>query len=207
MSHNENQEASPELSGKTDEEIIALYQQGATEAFKALVERYTHPLYNFTARIGNRNNASDIVQETFIKVWKNLDRFNGRKASFKTWVFTIARNTATDHLRKKRSLLFSDIEKQGADSRDSLTDLSLENIPDDQVLPDAALQILEEKTSDKEFLDDLLKNISPAYREILVLHYQEELTFDEISKVLKKPLNTVKSGHRRALMELRKRIA
>jgi len=182
----------------TDEEIIARYKEGDQEAFKGLINRYISPLYNFIARLTNRNDASDIVQETFIKVWKNLNRFDGRKASFKTWIFTIGRNTTTDFLRKKYSLLFSDIEKDNDEDINSFA----ENIPDEQILPDIAL----EKLQDKEFLNDVLNKLKSSYREVLILHYQEEMTFDEIGKILNKPLNTVKSQYRRAIVELRKKL-
>ena len=102
---------------ETDEEIILLYKNGDPEAFKELINRYTSPLYNFTARLTNRNDASDIVQEIFIKVWKNIEHFDPSKASFKTWIFTIAKNTTTDFLRKKKSLLFSDIEKDNDEDK------------------------------------------------------------------------------------------
>ncbi len=182
----------------TDEEIVVLYKNGDKEAFKGLINRYATPLYNFTARITNKNDASDIVQEVFIKTWKNINRFDKRKASFKTWIFTIAKNTATDFLRKKRNLLFSDIENSNENANSFI-----ENIPDGQMLPDVAL----EKLQDKEFLNDVLNKLSPSYREILVLHYQEEMTFDEIGKILDKPLNTVKSQHRRAIIELQKMLS
>ena len=77
-----------------------------------------------------------------------------------------------------------------------------ENIPDKDLLPDEALQKLE----DSQFLNEILEKIRPDYREILVLHYQEEMTFAEIGKILTKPLNTVKSQHRRAILELRKML-
>jgi len=179
----------------TDEEIIARYKEGDQEAFKDLINKYISPLYNFTARITNRNDASDIVQETFIKVWKSLNRFDVKKASFKTWIFTIGRNTATDFLRKKRNLLFSDVEKDTDEDINSFA----ENIPDEQILPDVAL----EKLQDKEFLNEVLNELKPNYREVLILHYQEEMTFDEIGKILNKPLNTVKSQYRRAMEQLR----
>jgi RNA polymerase sigma-70 factor (ECF subfamily) len=191
----------------TDEEIILSYKNGEREAFKKLIGRYTGPLYNFVARLAGKNNAPDIAQEIFIKVWKNLNRFDENKASFKTWIFTIAKNTATDFLRKKKSLLFSDLDKPVrqdlADNENSFA----ENIPDEDLLPDETLQKLEEKTADEKFLNDLLAKLRPVYQEILSLHYQEEMTFEEIGKVLAKPLNTVKSSHRRALLELRKIIS
>jgi len=180
---------------ENDEEIILSYKNGNQEAFKDLINRYSSPIYNFTARITNQNDANDIVQEIFIKVWKNISRFDEKKASFKTWIFTIARNTATDFLRKKRNLLFSDIEDADKEDISSFE----ENIPDQALLPDEALQKLE----DKEFLDKILGKLRIDYKEILILHYQEEMTFEEISKILNKPLNTIKSQCRRAIIKLR----
>ena len=188
---------------KSDEEIILLYKNGEEEAFKELINRYTSPIYNFVARLANRNDASDIVQETFIKVWKNLNRFDDTKASFKTWIFTIAKNTVTDFLRKKKSLLFTDLEKDTEEDINSFA----ENIPDEDLLPDSALQKLQEKEADKKFLNNLLENLHPNYQEVLTLRYQEEMTFEEIGKILNKSLNTVKSQHRRAIIELRRIIS
>ena len=91
---------------KNDEERITLYKSGNEEVFRELINKYTSPLFNFTARLTDKNNASDIVQETFIKVWKNINKFDINKASFKTWIFTVAKNTATDFLRKKRIYFF-----------------------------------------------------------------------------------------------------
>jgi RNA polymerase sigma-70 factor, ECF subfamily len=160
------------------------------------VERYASPLYNFTARLSNRNDASDIVQESFIKAWKNIHRFNPAKASFKTWIFTIAKNTTTDFLRKRKSILFTDMEREVDDVATSFA----ENIPDESLLPDDSLQ----KLQDVEFLNNTLEKLRIEYREVLILHYQEEMTFEEIGEILGKPLNTVKSQHRRAILELRK---
>jgi RNA polymerase sigma-70 factor (ECF subfamily) len=186
------------LPDKNDEEIILLYKNGDREAFRVLINRYTSPLYNFTARLTNRNDAPDIVQEIFIKAWKNIGHFDSLKASFKTWIFTIAKNATTDFLRKKKSLLFSDMEKDSEDINSFA-----ENIPDEGLLPDRVLQ----KLQDSQFLDKVLKKLPPNYREVLLFHYQEEMTFEEIGKILDKPLNTVKSQHHRAILELRKIIS
>ncbi|MFA5095492.1 MAG: sigma-70 family RNA polymerase sigma factor [Candidatus Paceibacterota bacterium] len=190
------------LFNEDDEEIIALYKNGDQEAFKGLISRYSSPLYNFTARLTDKNNASDVVQETFIKVWKNLHKFDPSKASFKTWIFTIAKNTATDFLRKKKSLSFSDMEESiNKDGSENINSFS-ENIPDEELIPDEALQ----KLQDSMLLNKVLDKLPIHYKTILVLHYQEDMTFDEIGKVLDKPLNTVKSQHHRAIVLLRKMI-
>src|SRR3989338_489302 len=181
---------------ETDEEIIILYKNGNQEAFRNLINRYTLPLYNFVARIINQNDAPDIIQETFIKVWKNIDRFDAEKASFKTLIFTITKNTAMDFLRKKKILLFKDMENNNREKEGSFE----ENILDEDTLPDEAL----EKLQDREFLNAALKKLSTNENEILVLYYQEEMTFNQISKILNKSLNTVKSQRHRALIKLRK---
>src|SRR5258708_5195174 len=123
-------------SHETDEEIIESYKNGNPQAFKDLIYRYTSPLYNFAARMTNRNDVPDIVQEIFIKVWKNIHRFDPTRASFKTWIFTIGRNTVTDFLRKKKNLLFSDIENNNNTDENSHSSFSGENIPDENLLPD-----------------------------------------------------------------------
>jgi RNA polymerase sigma-70 factor (ECF subfamily) len=75
-----------------------------------------------------------------------------------------------------------------------------ENIPDENLLPDEALQ----KLQDSELLNKILDQIPIHYKTIMILHYQEDMTFDEIGKVLGKSLNTVKSQHRRAIILIRK---
>ena len=177
---------------KSDNEIIELYKNGEKEALKYLIERYASPIFNFVAHLTNRNDAPDIVQDIFIKTWKNIKRYDSKKASFKTWIFTIARNSVTDFWRKKKNILFTEIEESFS-----------ENIPDENLLPDEVLQKLE----DAELLNKTLEKLRPDYREVLVLYYQEEMTFEEIGGILSKPTNTVKSQHRRAIIELRKLIS
>jgi len=184
------------LINESDNEIIASYKSGNQEAFKDLLNRYTSPIYNFVVHSLNKNDAPDIVQEIFIKVWKNLHKFNPSKASFKTWIFVIAKNSTTDFLRKKRNILFSDLNKIATQDLDETFE---EKIPAVDLLPDEALQ----KLQDSEFLNKTLEKLPKNYQEILVLHYQEELTFEDIGKILNKPLNTVKSSHRRAILELK----
>ncbi|MEI6581041.1 MAG: RNA polymerase sigma factor [bacterium] len=183
-------------SARTDEEIINLYKNGDKEVFKELINKYTPSLFNFTARLVGKDFAPDIVQEIFIKIWKKIDNFDFKKSSFKTWIFIIAKNTALDFMRKRRSINFSYLENEDENSTFS------ETIKDEELLPDEALQ----KLQDKDFLNNLLEKLSIEYKTILTLHYQEEMTFEEISKVLKKPLNTVKSNHFRAIIKLRKML-
>jgi RNA polymerase sigma-70 factor (ECF subfamily) len=164
-----------------------------------ILSRYLKSVFNYVFRIvGDKSETEDIVQEAFVKVWKNLKKFNPEN-NFKTWLFTIARNTAIDQLRKRKNISFSQI--------DSLTDGEDEknfqgNVVDIEPLPD---EIFMRKELNEE-LENALSKIRLDFREIIFLHYMEDLTFEEISGIVDKPLNTVKSHHLRALATLRKII-
>ncbi len=177
---------------QNDEDLVAYYLAGDADAFSALIFRYSEHIYNFVRKLGAKSEATDITQEVFIKVWDNLKKFD-RKKSFKTWLFTIARNTTTDFLRKQKNLLFSDIENnpQGEGS--------MEDIPDPEPLPIELLQ----KVEDAKHLEEVLLELDTKAREVLALYYQAEMTFAQIGEILNQPLNTVKSIHRRAIIRLR----
>ncbi len=147
------------------------------ETMEILVQKHLRQVYNFAFRLTrDRETAEDIAQETFVKVWKNLKKYNPEK-NFKTWLLAIAKNTALDYLRKKKTVSISDFD----------------DFADRPFLAE-----------DKNIFDNLLKKISPLYREIILLRYNDRLTFEEIGRILSRPLNTVKSQHRRALMHLKK---
>ena len=177
---------------KTDVQLVQEILLDTQGSFEELVSRYTKPLYNFTFRLThNVQAAEDLVQETFIKVWKNLDKYD-QKQNFRGWIFTIARNTTTDYLRKKKTVPFSVLSKDD----DHLFE---DYVSDATPLPDETLSTLE----DTESLEKILATLPIDYQIVLLLHYQEGLTFEEIGNVVDKPPNTVKSWHRRALAALR----
>ena len=192
---------------KSDAQLVAESILETQGSFDELVHRYTKPVYNFTYRLcGNSQTAEDCTQEPFIKVWKNLDKYDSGQ-NFRAWIFTIARNTVTDSLRKKFTIPFSNLSFKGGMGAGSSSGHDGTHAPaieesfaDTEPVPEELIAKLE----DAELLTKLLETLSPDYKAVLLLHYQEELTFDEIGKVLGKPLNTVKSWHRRALEELRK---
>ena len=182
---------------KTDEELIAEYLKGNEESFKELLTRYTKPLYFFAYRMTGKPDASeDIVQDTCLKVWKTISKYKTGNNTFKSWIFTIARNTVIDYLRKKRMPVVSDFDME--DGRNYL----METVSDTETIPESLI----EKAEQKNMLNDALQHLSQTEREILTLHYQEEMTFDTIGEALNKPPNTVKSTHRRALTKLQKYI-
>jgi RNA polymerase sigma-70 factor, ECF subfamily len=173
--------------------MAGVYNKG----MQPLINQHLKSVYNYVYRIINdKNEAEDITQETFLKAWKSFKKFDPNK-NFKTWLFTIARNTTFDYLRKRKNISFSRLDAPEGEGGSFS-----ETIPDIEPLPD---EMFERKELGKE-VEKALSQIRQDFREIILLHYTEELTFDEISEVVGKPLNTVKSQHRRALSAIRKII-
>jgi RNA polymerase sigma-70 factor (ECF subfamily) len=178
-----------------DIKLIELYILGDDNALKEIINKYTPQVYNFVRHFIGGDEANDVTQEVFIKIWKNLKKFNKDKSSFKTWIFVVARNTVIDFTRKRKNIPFSSLDDE--------ENIFEENIKDEILLPDEALQ----KLQDADFLNSMLEKLSEQYKLILILHYQEEMTFREIAEILKKPLNTVKNYHFRAIKQLKDMIA
>ncbi len=183
----------------SDRALVEAYREGDEGGFAALVERHLSMTYKFTYRyLQNADDTNDVVQEVFLKAWKHLQRFDVER-NFRTWLFTIAKNTAFDFMKKKRPVLFSKIE-EGNNDLDAFLAPYLASFGAD--LPDAAL----EKKQVKERLEGVLAGLSPAYRTVLTLRYVEHMKFREIAELLAEPIDTVKSKHRRALLALQKEL-
>ena len=179
---------------KTDAELVADYISGDESALLLLIERHVRPVYNFIYRFtGNRQDTDDITQEGFVKMWKKINTYKPDK-KIRTWLFSIARNASIDWLRKKKNFVFSDFERE--DENDSF----IENLTDPTPLPEELIEQAE-KTN---LLSHVLMQLPPFYREVLLLKYYQHFTFEEISKILEKSMNTVKSQHRRGLLLLLK---
>jgi len=179
----------------TDQELIERHREGDASAFPLLMKSYLKPIYRFAFQYArDRASAEDIAQETFIKVWKHLDRFD-REKKFKTWIFAIAKNTAYDFLKKKKAFPFSSFEDDDGNN-------PIETIDDESLLPDA----LYEKKEIALMLAQALEKIPPPNRAILTLRYLEDLSLEEISEILNEPYNTIKSRHGRALKSLKKAL-
>lgn len=164
---------------------------------EVIVKAYLKPVYGFVCRLsGDVNEADDITQDVFLKVWKNLDRYNP-KQDFKIWLFAIARNTTIDWLRRKRPLLFSSL------NRNEEVDDFADNLVDNEPLPAK----LFEQAELAQILTTALAKLSFDQRTVILLHIEQELTFESIAKIVRRPLNTVKSQYRRGLLALRQILA
>ncbi len=183
---------------RSDEELIAAYLAGEETAFGELTNRHLRGVYSFALRlVGDASAAEDISQETFLKAWKSLKKYDVHSSKFKTWLLRIARNTAIDYLRKKKHVPLSAFENEAG------SNVLAETIADTEEL---APQILE-RLDDARELHATLEELNPKHREILLLYYTNDCTFEEIAAMLGEPTNTVKSRHRRALAALKGLIA
>jgi len=182
------------MANDSDQILIKKYLQGDEKSLEVLIHRYLKPIYSFAYQYtGNSQEAEDITQEIFVKVWRNLKKFD-RDRSFKTWIFSIAKNTAIDFLKKKKAVSFSEFQNENGENA------LLEKFADSSLLPNELLE-------QKDIIGALAKAINkllPKYRKTLLLRHDDNLTFREIAESLGEPLNTVKSRHRRGLILLRK---
>lgn len=178
----------------SDRELIERYRSGEERALAFLFQRYVSSIYRFIYRmVGDRAVAEDLVQETFVKAWKKLSSFDASR-SFKAWLFTIAKNSALDELRKKHPIAFSLWKNEEDDEPFS------DSLVDDQPLMDEVLQIQE----DHQLLSKALDELSPPIKSLVLMRAEEDLTFQEIADVHRESLNTVKSRYRRAIIALQK---
>jgi RNA polymerase sigma factor (sigma-70 family) len=175
--------------------LIRRYHAGEQGAFDELVANHLDAVYSFVARyVGGNDEAEDIVQDVFIKVWKNLRRFDLNR-NFRTWLFTIAKNTALDWLKKKKAVHFSELAS-GDESGPSFEEM----LPSEDLLPSE----LFDQSLSHDVLATALATLPPDYRAVVLLRLDSQLTFREIAETLDKPLNTVKSHYRRAVSLLRR---
>lgn len=178
----------------TDTQLILESIAGKDESYAELVSRHLSGVYKFAYRyVRDAADAEDVAQETFLRAWKHLKKFDTTK-NLRTWLFTIAKNTALDMLKKKKPLAFSKITEAESELESFLA-------------PYVATGELAEVTLDRKFLkgdiDAALAKLPPAYRAVLALRYNEYLKFREIAATLGEPIDTVKSKHRRGLALLR----
>ena len=180
-----------------DEEIIVLILKGKEQLYSELVLRYQNRLfstiYHYTR---DYEDAKDLAQEIFIKVYNNLHKYNN-KASFSTWFYRIAVNSCIDWTRKRRLVTVSTFE---TDENEEIH--ILEHISDDTPSPEDVLLKEEYKTTIKNIVMDLPE----IYKTVVILYYYEDFSPREISDILNIPKKTIDSRLYRARDILKSRI-
>jgi len=168
----------------SDHELMDRAAGGDAQAFRLLFERYKVPIYSYLYSIvHDRQVAEELAQETFLRVFRSRNEYS-RGAKFSTWLWTIARNGAIDHLRKKKEQLSDAMEEfSGGDLQD--------------VEPTDAETLLVEKAN-QEQLEACLKGLPESQREAMALRIFSELSYEEISESVKATVAAVKSVLHRA---------
>jgi RNA polymerase sigma-70 factor, ECF subfamily len=164
-----------------------------------LIVRYQHRLLRYLLYLtSNREQAEDLFQEVWMRVLVRGGQFNG-KARFDTWLFTVARNLVID-LRRKRTMASLDemFEASGDDDRPSGIEIAADSpSPFDQCA----------SGEDRARLAAALLEMEPLYREVLVLRFHEDLSLEEIAKVTRAPLSTIKSRLYRGLASMKPKLS
>ncbi len=171
---------------KDQENIIARAQRGDADAFEQLVIAYRDQVFRLALRMcGNEADADEVAQEAFLSAWKALPNFRG-DSRFSTWLYQLTSHAAIDLMRReKRQIVAEDITDVGA--------------PD----PAPGPQQQAEQSETRQAVRDAMAQLSPEYRQIVVLRFLQELSYEEIGAVLKLPPGTVKSRLNRAKSQLK----
>ena len=185
-----------------DLDVLEAFRAGREDAFDALVQRHQGRIFRLGCRLlGDRDAALDAAQETFVKAWRALPRFEG-KARFSTWLTRIAINQCRNELRKRGTVKHTQPASLSEPAAGS--DRARE-----QLLPGATPEprAFLEGQETRQALRDAMAALTPDAREVLVLKEVEALSYEGIAEILALPVGTVRSRLHRARAELRERIA
>ena len=188
-------------SNYTDEELVIEFNINRTEkAFEILMKRYKNSLLNYVFRfLGDYELGADIVQETFIRVFRSLESYNG-KAKFSTWIYTIAINLSrTEFQRRKRYSMLSIHDSSLVEQNDEGNSFE-HQIEDNRYRPD---KMVEDKNIEESIQKALLL-ISDTNRELIILRDVQGMSYEEIADIMNLPLGTVKSRINRGREQLQK---
>lgn len=181
------------------DDLLAGLQARREDAYETLIARFEHPIYNLVLRLLNdQADASDVVQEVFLKVFRNVGAFRGQ-SSIKTWIYRIAVNEAYNHRRwfgrhRKQEIGLEPEEDGSPALRDSLSDPG--RSPYDWALNEERHVMIEQA----------LKDVNPAFRAAVVLRDIDDLSYEEIAEILQISMGTVKSRILRGRESLRKSL-
>lgn len=178
----------------TDNELLKEIQKGELDKYSEVIQRYQGKLFAYLYRlIGDREEAEDLLQDVFIKVFKNLNNYDAER-KFSSWIYRIAHNEAVNHIKRKYLKKFISWEDV-VSSKDKL-ETSVEDSPDSSWM---------RRETVKE-VDEAINKLPIKYRQVLVLRYYSDKSYEEIGEILKKPVNTVGTLINRAKKKLYEEI-
>ncbi len=173
----------------SDSTLVEMVLGGDSKAFEYLFNRYRGSIQQLYLQRtgGNAEDADDLLQETFIKVYLNLHRYDN-SYTFGQWIYAIARNTFVDFMRKRRDDLSIDVipsENYAASTSSTLT-------PEESII----------NSQQKTQLEQFLERMPPRYRKLVELRFFRELSYEEIAEQMEMPMGTVKTQIHRARTQL-----
>lgn len=179
---------------EVDESLAKRAQAGDRQAFAALVETHTHSVYSLCQRlVGNPADAEDLTQEIFLRLFSSLGRYR-LGTGLRPWLYRIAVNACLDVLRKRQRRLR--VVPLGDDPADPSQEMAL---PSSEPSPERAYLRQEQRQA----VLGAVRSLPPEYRAVIVLRYQEDLSYQEIAAVLDVPVTTVETRLFRAKRMLR----
>jgi len=181
---------------EADAVIIEQARKGDPVAWEKLVVRHTKRVYNLCYRfLGRTDQAEDLTQEVFIKVFRNINSYNAETGQFATWLMSVGRNLLIDHYRHTKD------ERATVSANEEDEDFSvLDTVAASEPSPQAQL----EREEQAALLRKALGRLPPQLKEAVILRDLEELSYEEIGTILKVPEGTVKSRINRGRLELSK---
>ncbi len=169
----------------TEQDLIALLQQGDNEGYEKLYDNYASMLFGIISRIvRDAEDAENLLQDCFVKIWRNIEQYDASKGRFATWLINIARNTAIDFTRSKIYL-----QRQKNQAIDNIVSIGL-NLSTMPYIDTIGLR-------------QLVNALTPQCREVIEWMYFDGYTQQEISENFDIPLGTVKTRARMGLVALR----
>ena len=171
---------------KDQEHIIARARRGDADAFEQLVAAYRNQVFRLALRMcGNEADADEVAQEAFLSAWKGLPNFRG-ESRFSTWLYQLTTHAAIDLMRREK-------RQAAAEDIDGITAADDGPSPHPQV----------ERAETRREVRSALMQLPEEYRQVLVLRFMQELSYEEIGQTLKLPAGTVKSRLNRAKAQLK----
>jgi len=182
---------SPQLSdkvheGKPDSELISAFKDGDVTGYNEIVRRYQQQVYWVIRKMVNsHDDADDLTQEVFIKIYTALKDFREESNLF-TWLYRIAANYSINHIRKAkvRNTVSFEIVTEQVESKDKMSD-----------------EAVDEKTK-RKLLEEAVETLPAQQRAVFNLRYNENLSYDDISKIMKKSVGGVKANYFHAVKKL-----
>lgn len=178
------------MTGQTDLQLIERFQNGDETAFNEIVLRYQQKVYWIARRyLGDHDDADDVVQEVFVKVYDALRSFR-KDSAVSTWLYRISVNQSLNFIRWKKVKTF----------------LRLDEVREEQISDDATPHEHLEDKEGRSLIDEAVQGLPEKQRAVFVLRYYQDLTYEEIAETLKTSIGGLKANYFHAVKKIQEYI-